>query len=46
MSVEHDLTFYRTTDERGHNVYVFVTEDGREIELSPNATVSHLQNRL
>jgi len=44
--VEHGLLFYRTTDDRNRNVYVFVTEDGRELHLPPETTVSELQNRL
>lgn len=43
--VSHRLTFYR--EDRGNgNRYVFVREDGTEIDLPPNATVSQLQNRL
>lgn len=41
----HTLSFYR--EERGNgNRYVFVREDGTEIDLPPGATVSELQNRL
>lgn len=44
--VTHKLEFERQTDRSGNNVYVFQTENGRRIGLSPGATVSELQNRL
>lgn len=44
--MKHPIVFHRTTDENGHNRYVFETLDGREIDLPPDTTVSELQNQL
>lgn len=43
--LQHTLGFERQSPDT-RNVYVFETEDGREIELGPGDTVSTLQNRL
>lgn len=44
-SLQHTLGFERRGSPDG-NVYVFKMPDGRVVELDPNATVSHLQNRI